>query len=433
MKRILILGCNEITKRLILALCLDRSLASGIALASQKKEDCDELKNLASRRGFQVTTSAINLDNPQGAMMMAKIIAPELVVNLMPPEFTQAAMDMAAAVGADYIDGRLCGVPIMPNPNSLLSEQFKKFGSFQHAKKTAVCGAGFNPGVITTIVRNAAANDFAQVSKVDICVIPGVAPQKASANKETEKKETEVQEKGEDILYSEDIKNPNAGKGVSAAHPVIHLKEGKAVSEPEFSKEAKAADGKQVFMTSNPVITDFLKEMPEISDASFYEPVVRREGRKVPTAKIEMLRALGLLSDKPVKVGTAFVKPIDLVAEVLPKRLEEVITQEEPDAEEIAYTGNAVYEIYVTGVKNAKPLTKLYKITENNEQIREKNGISAMEYLDGTAIIAGVKLMCLDKWSKPGVFTPAAFPAQLYYDALKGEGIIIEESVSQPL
>ena len=52
-------------------------------------EDCDELKNLAFRRGFQVTTSAINLDNPQGAMMMAKIIAPELVVNLMPPEFTQ--------------------------------------------------------------------------------------------------------------------------------------------------------------------------------------------------------------------------------------------------------------------------------------------------------------------------------------------------------
>ena len=53
--------------------------------------------------------------------------------------------------------------------------------------------------------------------------------------------------------------------------------------------------------------------------------------------------------------------------------------------------------------------------------------------MDGSAIIAGVKLMCLDKWAKPGVFTPAAFPAQLYYDALKGEGIIIEESESQPL
>ena len=432
MKRILILGCNEIAKRLILALCLDRSLASGIALASQKKEDCDELKNLASKRGFQVTTSAINLDNPQGAMMMAKIIAPELVVNLMPPEFTQGAMEMAAAVGADYIDGRLCGVPIMPNPNSLLSDQFRKFGSFQHAKKTAVCGAGFNPGVITTIVRKAVANDFAKVDNVSICVIPGTAPQKASAG-ESAKKETEVQEKGEDILYSEDIKNPNAGKGVNAAHPVMHIKEGKPVSEPEFSREARSSGGTQVFMTSNQVITDFLKEMPEISEASFFEPVVRREGRKVPTAKIEMLRALGLLSDKPVKVGNALVKPVDVVAEVLPKRIDEVITQEEPENENVTYTGDAIYEIYVSGVKNAKPLTKLYKIKENNDLIREKNGISALEFMDGSAIIAGVKLMCLDKWAKPGVFTPAAFPAQLYYDALKGEGIIIEESESQPL
>jgi len=433
MKRILILGCNEITKRLILALCLDRSLASGIALASQKKEDCDDLKNLAFRRGFQVTTSAINLDNPQGAMMMAKIIAPELVVNLMPPEFTQAAMDMAAQVGADYIDGRLCGVPIMPNPNSLLSDQFKKFGSFQHAKKTAVCGAGFNPGVITTIVRNAAANDFAEVSKVDICVVPGDNPQAASAAKSEDKKDAEAVEKGEDILYSEDIKNPNAAKGVSSAQPVIHIKNGKAVPEPEFSKEAKTSEGRQVFMTSNPVVTDFLKEMPEISDASFFEPVVRREGRKVPTAKIEMLRSLGLLSDKPVKVGNVSVKPIDLVAEVLPKRLEEVITQEDPKAENVEYKGKAFYEIYVSGVKNAKPLTKLYKITADNDEIREKNGISAIEYLDGSAIIAGVKLMCLNKWVKPGVFTPAAFPASLYFEALKSEGIAVEESESQPL
>ena len=87
----------------------------------------------------------------------------------------------------------------------------------------------------------------------------------------------------------------------------------------------------------------------------------------------------------------------------------------------------------MSGVKNAKPLTKLYKIKENNDLIREKNGISALEFMDGSAIIAGVKLMCLDKWAKPGVFTPAAFPEQLYYDALKGEGIIIEESESQPL
>ena len=184
-------------------------------------------------------------------------------------------------------------------------------------------------------------------------------------------------------------------------------------------------------MTSNPVITDFLKEIPDIQEASYYEPVVRREGRKVPTEKIEMLRGLGLLSDKPVRVGNAIVRPIDLVAEILPKRMAETVTPEE--SKDVVYKGEASYEIYVTGQKNGKVLTRLYKITANNDEIRDKYGVSALEYLDGSAIIAGVKLMCLDKWSKPGVFTPAAFPADLYYEALKKEGITVEEGESQPL
>lgn len=425
MKRILILGCNEITKRLVLALCADRSLASGIALASQNREDCDELKNLAFRRGFRVTTSAINLDNPEASMMMVKIIAPELIVNFMPPEYTQAAMDLAAQVGSDYIDGRLCGVPLMPVSTSLLSEQFRKFGAFQHAKRTAVCGVGFNPGVLTTIARHAAEKDFFEVSSVKICVIPGEPQGRA------EKKEGDVKNEHSDVLYSEDIKNPNAGKGVSSVQPVVYVKDGKADQTEEFSTEGKSSSGRQVFMTSNPVITDFLKEIPEIPAVSYYEPVVRHEGRRVPTEKIEMLRALGLLSEQPVKVGNASVKPIDLVAEVLPKRMSANIVTE--DTTDVVYKGEASYEVYVTGQKNGKILTKLYKITADNELTFEKNGISALEYLDGSAIIAGIRLMCLDKWSKPGVFTPAAFPSDLYYNALKIEGVVIEESESEPL
>ncbi len=425
MKRILILGCNEVTKRIVLALCADRSLASGIALASVNREDCDDLKDLALRRGFRVTTSAINLDNPEGAKMMVKIIAPELIVNLMAPEFTQAVMDLAAEVGADYIDGRLCGIPLMPSPNSLLSEQFRKFGAFQHAKKTAVCGVGFNPGVITAIARNAMANDFYEVSSVSFCVIPGESQDKSGSKEDTDKSDRV------DVLYSEDIKNPNAAKGVSAAQPVIYIKDGKATQTEEFARSGKSSGGRVVYMTSNPVITDFLKEIPEIREASYFEPVIRKEGRKVPTEKIEMLRSLGLLSDKPVKVGNVSVKPIDLVAEILPKRIAETATPEE--TKDIVYTGEASYEVYVTGQKNGKVLTKLYKITANNEQTRDKYGVSALEYLDGTAMVAGVRLMCLDRWAKPGVFTPAAFPAEQFIDALKSEGIILEVSESKPL
>ena len=52
--------------------------------------------------------------------------------------------------------------------------------------------------------------------------------------------------------------------------------------------------------------------------------------------------------------------------------------------------------------------------------------------MKGSALIAGVKLMCSDKWRKPGVFTPAAFECDPYYTALTKEGIIVTEGDGKP-
>ena len=99
MKRLLILGCNDITKRLLMELCKDRTLATGICLASKSKQECDELKKMAESRGVRVTTSGIDVSNVEGAMLMIKIIAPELVINLLPPELAPGAMDLASKAG----------------------------------------------------------------------------------------------------------------------------------------------------------------------------------------------------------------------------------------------------------------------------------------------------------------------------------------------
>ena len=50
MKRLLILGCNDITKRLLMELCKDRTIATGICLASKSKQECDELKKMAESK-----------------------------------------------------------------------------------------------------------------------------------------------------------------------------------------------------------------------------------------------------------------------------------------------------------------------------------------------------------------------------------------------
>ena len=138
MKRILILGCNELTKRLLIELCKYQSYVSGICLASRKKEDCDELRELALSMGVRVTTAGIDMNNVEAAMMMVRIFAPDMVVNLLPPELSLSAMDLAIKAKADYIDSSLFGVPDFPSPISLLSKQFEKFSAFQNNCNTAV-------------------------------------------------------------------------------------------------------------------------------------------------------------------------------------------------------------------------------------------------------------------------------------------------------
>lgn len=431
MKRLLILGCNDITKRLLMELCKDRTIATGICLASKSKQECDELKKMAESRGVRVTTSGIDVSNVEGAMLMIKIIAPELVINLLPAELAPGAMDLASKAGADYLDGKLFGVPSAPTATSLLSEQFKKFGQFQAAKKTAVCGAGVMPGVISTIARKCAAKDFDKVKQIDVVRINGEVPKKTEGGKETVIDDTLYAEDIKAAQTSDDKKKDDAKPAAPSSEKVFILEGGK-LKEVDRSS-LKAGSGKSLAVANSAIVTDFLKEIPDVGGVRYFEPYTEpavKTVHKAPEDQIELLRSLGLLSDKPVKVGNVSVAPIDLVAEVLPKMN---ASKDTGDKKTAPAKGKWVLEIYVTGEKDKKEITKCYSIELDNEDCIKKYGVDAEEYLEGTAIIAAVKLMSGDKWKKPGVFSPASFDSSIFFDALEAEGIEIKESESKPL
>ena len=48
-------------------------------------------------------------------------------------------------------------------------------------------------------------------------------------------------------------------------------------------------------------------------------------------------------------------------------------------------------------------------------------------------IVAGIRLICLNKWKKPGVFTASAFDPQLLIDALKKLGLRYSVTDTQPI
>ena len=230
MKRVLILGCNEVTKRLLTDLCQHRTYASDICLASRQKQDCDELKNLAARMGVRVVASGIDMNNVEGAMMMVRIFAPDLVVNLLPPNLTIEAMNLAVKAKADYIDGTLFGVPDIPSPTSLLSKQFKMFAEFQLNGKTAVCGAGFVPGAVNTVIRRAIAVDFKKIDSIDIVSVSGEKPSSGKSGN------TEI----DDTLYSEDVKTPEVKVYTGPVKKVFYIENGRVIeTTPMFLKKSR--------------------------------------------------------------------------------------------------------------------------------------------------------------------------------------------------
>lgn len=423
MKRVLILGCNEITKRLLTDLCKHRSFASDICLASRQKQDCDDLKNLAASMGVRVVTAGIDMNNVEGAMMMVKIFAPDLVVNLLPPELAMEAMNLAAKAKADYIDGALFGVPDIPSPTSLLSKQFKMFAEFQLNGKTAVCGAGFVPGAVNTIIRRAAATDFRKIDSIDIVSVSG---EKISSQGvvETEK---------DDTLYSEDVKTPETKVYTGPIKKVFYIEKGKIIETAPMSIEGSSASGSKVYLESSPMITDLLKEIPDIYNARYFKLGRKPSQEHVPPQeKLDLLEELGLLSNKPVRVGNVEVAPVDLLAAILPKMNSNPSNAAKPV--DVKAKGIASYEIYITGKnkRDENEITRSYIIKGDNEKTYEKYDINAFDDMKASSLIAGVKLMCRDKWKKPGVFTPAAFDYDIYYNAFTMEGIKITEGIGKP-
>ena len=244
-----------------------------------------------------------------------------------------------------------------------------------------------------------------------------------------EQKDT-VKGKKKDIdtnLYSEDIKPPLIPiKKATNDRKVFYVDKGKVVEADPLSIEGKSDAGTKVFLSSSPMLTDLLKEFPDAISVRYFKLGKKPPKEHIPPQKkIDFLQEMGLLSNIPVKVNNVEVAPIDLIAAMLPKQADIELEKDEDEKAK----GMASFEIYITGQskRDEKEITKSYIIKGDNDECYEKNYNNAFEYIKGSALIAGVKLMCKDKWKKPGVFTPAAFDCNSYYEAFVMEGIEIKE------
>ena len=79
MKKILIIGCTEVTDVIVPLLCKDPASVSELNIASLDKAECDEYRKKYAGGPVRITTARMDVKNAAGSKMMLSITQPELI------------------------------------------------------------------------------------------------------------------------------------------------------------------------------------------------------------------------------------------------------------------------------------------------------------------------------------------------------------------
>ncbi|MBP5654987.1 MAG: saccharopine dehydrogenase NADP-binding domain-containing protein [Clostridiales bacterium] len=437
MKKVLILGCTDTTEQIITRLCADGRCVSEICIASKDKNECNELKKKVQTKSVRIITAGIDVTNTEGAMMMARIFGPDLIINLMPVELTDNILKLALNVGASYLDFEIHNVPDNPKYTDLLGTQFKYFADFKKQGLTAVTGCGYDPAALTACIRNANGIDFDKIESIDF-IKTGKDGQPEAEPDEPEDKDGKPEE--EAPLYREDLTGEAEEVPEEEESGEVKLEGGGAarivdgsVDFVEVPKPEPEKNGKSYRLVPDVVITDIIKEFPDFKNVRCLKETAplklkdtkkknKREEAKKEKQKKEILNALekvGLLSSDPVVISNLEVIPYDFMRLFLPERPAPKKKKgvRYPDAK-----NTPCEKIRITGTIGDKKKTCEYKVN-----------VSDFDEVETKVAVAASKMMCLDKWKNPGVFTTAKFPNGEFIDALAAEGIsfVSKETASE--
>ena len=395
MKKILIFGCNEVTDAVLPILCADTRYANEICIASGDKACCDVLKKKYSNLPVRITTARADVNNESGIKMMLSIISPDLIVNLEKPELTMNVMKIALFQGADYIDTTL----YQWENKEILSKQFELFGDFRSKGSTAVTGCALNPAVITSLARSAAKSRLDSVEEVDVFEVNLKSTAPVSNIKEL-LNSVEFKAKEEKAVC---IRN-----GATEEIEPLSLK---------IRREVPDVGVRTMYLLNNPIVEDFLKEIPEVPNVRYFSTFKRKS-----TTVIDTLRDVGMLSDTPVEIDGVKIAPIDFLSKVMPVSSE---------SEEV--TGKSAAGVFISGMKDGAPRCVMACASKDNEACREEHGVGVNAHYDALALAAGIKLICTEKWKRAGVYTPSAFDPDLLLDIMRKDGFKYSLADAEPI
>lgn len=385
MKKILIIGCTEITKVLVPALMKEKGITD-ICVTSKIKEEADEYRRKYQGAPVRVMSAGVDVTAEDKALLMMSIFGPNLIINLAPSHLNKKVMEIALKIGASYLDtayytdatGKTC----------LIGEQFDLSSQFYAKKAMAVTGCSFNPAAYICLARTITNQKL--LDTIEFC-----------------------------DLIRIDVMKSNAGEPMPSVSDLYMLhKEGRSIVNGKITtfealkyKTTKNFPGigkRTLYAFDNPVIDSFKNEIPEIKTVRYFSSL-----KKQYMTLVNTLNKIGMLSSKQISVKGVNISPIEFLESLMPK------------AEEVAKTNKGTVNIAIcaSGKKDGEDKSVLLHLICDQAASFSEYGVSAVGLMSAMTTLAGVTLLRNGKWNNPGVFTAGDYDPELLLDKLKELGI----------
>lgn len=131
------------------------------------------------------------------------------------------------------------------------------------------------------------------------------------------------------------------------------------------------------------------------------------------------VRIAGMNSKKPVEVGGAEVKPLEVAAACLPSPVDMIGR----------ISGSAGIMVETVGTRKGEKCTVKTWVGMTHEDAYRLYGTTATGYLVGTGAAIGAEMLVAGDLRKSGLFVPEMLPIEKYLERMRNKGLGIQEDI----
>lgn len=356
-----------------------------ILLASRTEAKC---KAIAAQIDRPIRTAQIDADDVAATTALLQRERPDLLINVALPYQDLALMDACLAAGVDYLDTANYEPP--ETAKFEYKWQWAYHERFAHAKRMALLGSGFDPGVTNVFTAWIAKHLLDEIEELDII-------------------DANAGDHGQPFATNF---NPEINiREVTANGRFFENGDWQETAPLSVSREFNFPEGigpMKMYLMYHEELESLVKHFPSIRRARFWMTFSDNYLKH-----LEVLQNVGMTRIDPVVFDGKEIIPLQFLKALLP----------DPASLGPLTKGKTCIGCVAKGTKDGQPKTVyVYNICDHESCFREVKS-QAISYTTGVPAMIGAKMLLTGQWRGHGVFNMEQFDPDPFMDALNQHGL----------